>query len=229
MTINIKKFDLMAIVKKHAITSIFISIIAIAIGVLLCVAPGYTSAIVIWITLGLIALGGLSGVFKFIFPGKGNKRDVAALISSLLVIALFVVLLVCSFYYPGAIIEGHEFTGFEHFSLQIIRFLSIFFGILAFIGGIFSFTSLAIPETNKPLAIVKGIFDVTIGILMCIFPVILWAVGCYLSAVYIFITSIYMIVVACKAIHATNKLKKSGVNVSATVVEAHEDKEDKKD
>lgn len=226
MTLNIKKIDLMAIVKKHAIASIFISIVAITIGVLLCVAPGYTSAIIVWITLGFIALGGVSGVIKFIFPGKGNKRDPALLITSLLVIALFVVLLVCSFFYPGATIEGHELTGFEHFSLQIIRFLSIFFGILALIGGIFSFTSLAIPETYKPLAIVKGIFDVTIGILMCIFPVILWAVGCYLSAAYIFITSIVMIVVACKAIHATNKLKKSGVSVSATIVEAHEDKKD---
>ena len=54
---------------------------------------------------------------------------------------------------------------------------------------------------------------------MIIFPVILWAVGCYISAAYLIIMSIFCIVVASKAIHETNKAKKAGVNVTATVAE----------
>lgn len=38
-----------------------------------------------------------------------------------------------------------------------------------------------------------------------------------------------MIVVASKTIHNANQAKKVGVNVSATVIEAHKEKEDKKE
>lgn len=74
MKLNIKKYDVVSIVKRHAIVSIIASIFMIAVGVLLCIAPGYTSAIIIWITLGFIALGGLFGVLKFIFLVKEIKE-----------------------------------------------------------------------------------------------------------------------------------------------------------
>lgn len=97
----------------------------------------------------------------------------ASFILSLLIIALFVLLIILGLNYPPATVGDVELTGFEHFSLQIIRFLSIFFGMFAIIDGIFAFCSLADPDTYKPFSVIRGIFGIVLGILMCVFPVVL--------------------------------------------------------
>ena len=77
VTIKKTKFDLNTVITKYSVLMLILSVLLLAVGVLFCVTPLGVTSVVIWIAFGLLALMGLGGVLKFIFPGKGNSRDIS--------------------------------------------------------------------------------------------------------------------------------------------------------
>ena len=223
--ITFKKIDVLASVKKHAVVAIIASIIVLALGILTCIAPGVMSATIVWITFGLCALAAMVGISHFIYPGKGNKRNPYIFVFSLLVVILFIVLLICGLNYPADPESG--LGGFAVFSLKVICFISIFYGVVAMVNSILGLCSVGnLEEGKKGWAIAGLIISLVLAVLMIIFPFIMWMVGVYIAAIYLIIMSIFYIVVASKAIHETNKAKKAGIKVEADVVEIKDDGKD---
>ena len=221
-SITFKKIDVIAAVKKHAILSIIASVFVLALGILMCIIPGYTSATIVWISFGLFALAGCVGIAHFIYPGKGNKRDPYTFVFSLLVVVLFIVLLIVGLNYPANPQEG--LGGFANFSLRVIIFISIFYGVFAIINAVLGLCSVSnLEKGQKGVAIASCVISIILGLLMIIFPFIMWIVGVYIAAIYLIIVSIFYIVVAGKAIKEANDAKKAGVKIEADVVEIKDD------
>lgn len=206
MTIFVnKKPDFIGLVKKYSVISIILAVLGLGIGGLFIAAPLASTAVIIWVALGLLALGGLVAILKFIFPGKGNERSAAGFVLGLLVVALFVVLLLCAL----TTAPQEDVGGFAVFTGYLIRFFSIFFGISVLIYAIWSLCSIgSVPSGTKGWVIATDIINIVLGCLMIAFPFIYSMVAGIITGVYIVIISIVAIVYAIKALSAAHKIKK---------------------
>ena len=220
VSITKKKFNLNAVITKYSILMLIISILMLAVGILFIAAPLGTPGILIWIAFGILALIGLGGVLGFIFPPKGKNRDAFGLIFGLLLIALFVILLACALTCAPGEYEGTQLTGFEVFTAGLIKFFSIFFGVIAIINAIFSLFTLGGME-KKEIAwtIVFDVLSATLGVLMIVFPFGYAVVASIIAGVYLIIVSIFGVVLCSKAIHKARKAKKAGINPTVEVTE----------
>ena len=220
VSITKKKFNLNAVITKYSVLMLIISILMLAVGILFIAAPLGTPGILIWIAFGILALIGLGGVLGFIFPPKGKNRDAFGLIFGLLLIVLFVILLACALTCAPGEYEGTQLTGFEVFTAGLIKFFSIFFGVIAIINAIFSLFTLGGME-KKEIAwtIVFDVLSATLGVLMIVFPFGYAVVASIIAGVYLIIVSIFGVVLCSKAIHKARKAKKAGINPTVEVTE----------
>jgi len=156
---NLKeKLDFGALIKKYSIVSLVFAVIGLAIGVLFIISPLFTHSIFIWIALGLIALIGLYAIIRFIVPGKGKPRDGFSFAFGILVVAAFAILLVCALLTPAGKVDGEQLSGFAIFTLGLVRFFAIFFGVVAVFYSIWELCMIGNVEKGKKIRTIEPVF-----------------------------------------------------------------------
>lgn len=233
ISVKNEKFNVNKMITKHSVLMLILCILALAVGVLFIIAPLRSAAVVIWIAFGILALIGLVGIFKFIFPGKGNKRDAFPFVFGILLVALFVVLLICALTCTASgtwdtIYGPVQYEGFAYFTAGMIGFFSIFFGCIALFNGIFDLCSVGNVEKGKRgWAVAYNIIQLILGILMIVFPFIYSWVAGILAGVYLLVISIFGMVLCGKAISFAKKAKKAGVDPTIEVTTVTVEKDEK--
>lgn len=235
ISIKTRKFDVHKIIAKYSLYMLIASILVLALGILFCVTPLATTSVVIWIVFGLLALVGLGGILKFIFPGKGNSRDGFGLAMGILLVALFVVLIACactctaSGTFPS-FWGDVEVKGFWYFSAGLVAFFSIFIGVIAIFTAILSLCSIgSVEKEQRVWTIIFDVLEIVLGILMIIFPFACqWVLG-LIAGIYFIIVAVFGIVLSIKAMVKARKIKKSGVDATVEVTEVSVEKDEPKE
>ena len=182
-------------VRKNKVAFLLLSIIFVALGVIMMVAPFFTGAVYLpWVIIGLLGASGLGALFVYIFPGKGNKRNGFVLGYGLIITLCVVAVILCGVFANAVIYEGQEYPGWVAVSVRIIVFLSIFFGILNLLNEIFTLCTINnVPRENRGWTIAWAILGIAFSVLMIVFPFVMWIVGVVIAGVYFTLTGFFVL------------------------------------
>jgi len=190
-----KKIDMYELVKKHRVSLLIASIIGLIIGVLSVIVPFAFGAVLIWVIIALVGICGIAAVVKFIAPGKGNTREPANLALGVLVILAVTALILIGVLGKSQVIQGKTYSSMEIMTVRILGFGSIFFGVFSIVNNIFLLCNLGnIVKEQRGLAIFKGILGIIVGILMCIFPFVMFAISIIIGGVYTIFSSLCLMI-----------------------------------
>lgn len=191
--------DFKKLIAKNRVLVLIGAIIAFVLGVMCLVSPAVTGGALVWVIIGLIGLFALLSIIKFIFPGKGNKRNGASLALSILLVLCVVGIILVGVFAKDVKFEGETISGFTATTLRLLGFFSIFFGVFSVVGNIFLLCGIGqVEKEERGWAIAKAILGLIVGTLMIIFPFVMFLVSVIIGGVYLVVYSIFLIVLDIK-------------------------------
>lgn len=184
--IDIKEF-----INKNKVLALIIAIIGFVLGILCLISPWYTGAALIWVMLGLVGVFAIISIIKFIFPGKGNKRNGASLAVAVILGLCVAAIIIIGVNAKDVQFKGEIITGFEATTIRLLCFGSIFFGVFAAVNNICLLCNVGnFPKEQKGWIIAKSILGIIVGLLTAIFPFIMFVVSMIIGGVYLIISCI---------------------------------------
>jgi len=194
-----KQFNVIEMIKKNKVAVLIAAIVAFIIGVLCAISPFYSGVVLVWLMIVLVGIVGLIAIIKFIVPGKGNSRNGASLAMGIVVVLCVVGLLLIAYLGNDEIISGQTYTSMEMTTIRLLGFGSVFFGILAVFNNVFLLCSVGnVASSLRGFVIARSILGIIVGILMVIFPFVMFTVSVLIGGVYLVVSSIATMVMVGK-------------------------------
>jgi len=194
-----KQFDVTKMIKENKAAVIVSIVFSFIIGIMCLIAPFAFGGVLAWIIIILAGIAGVLSIVKFIVPGKGNERKGSSLVLGIIAVICVVGLILIACLGKSQVIKGETYSSMEITTIRILGFSSVFFGVMAIINNIFLLCTVGnIQSDAKGIVIAKAIFGLIIGILMVIFPFVMFTISVIIGGVYLIIAAIYLIVVLAK-------------------------------
>lgn len=195
----IQKFDFTEIVRKNKVLVLICSIFAIVLGVLCIITPFAAGAVLIWVLIAMIGLFALASIFKFIFPGKGNKRSGVSLAIGIVLALCVALIIVIGCTAEGVEFEGGSLSGLGATTVRLMVVCSIVCGSIAVVENIFLLCNVGrVAKDEKGWLIFKAIIGIAVGVLMLIFPFVMLAVSIVIGGIYAIVMGIALLVLDIK-------------------------------
>jgi len=194
-----KKIDLNEIARQNKVGLIIGAILALVIGVLCVISPFYFGAVLVWVAIALVGVLAIGAIFRYIKPKAGSERNGANLALAIIILLCVVGLILLGLLGKSVTFKGETFSSMEATTIRLLGFGSIFFGVLSVVNNILLLCNINnFDENMRGLFIARSIFGIIVGVLMCIFPFVMFTISVLIGGIYLIIISIAAIVLVAK-------------------------------
>lgn len=194
-----KKIDLNEIARQNKVGLIIGAILALVIGILCVISPFYFGAVLVWVAIALVGVLAIGAIFRYIKPKAGSERNGANLALAIIILLCVVALILLGLLGKSVTFKGETFSSMEATTIRLLGFGSIFFGVLSVVNNILLLCNINnFDENMRGLFIARSIFGIIVGVLMCIFPFVMFTISVLIGGIYLIIISIAAIVLVAK-------------------------------
>jgi len=191
----LKQFDFMKMIKDNKAAVIVGAIFSLIIGILCLISPFAFGAVLVWVMIALAGIVGICAIIKFIVPGKGKERNPSALALGIVAVLCVTGLILIGLLGKSQVIKGETYSSMEMTTIRLLGFFSVFFGVLSTVNNIFLLCTINNVEPEmKGFMIARAIVGIIVGVLMVVFPFVMFTVSVIIGGVYLIVASIFLFV-----------------------------------